>query len=307
MALPRAPLAALLTLLLPLQAVAQDAEDALLAPLTPARAPAKKAAARPAPAPASEEDELLAPLVTKPTGLQVRVPAKLVGARLRVDGEDCGVLPGAAVSVRPGTHHVLVQRPGYRDFSTRVRTPEGKVTELSAQPVAVAGVLSVSADVPGAVVRIDGKPAGLAPLADVLLVPGPHEVVVYREGFLEDVTLLHVRAGRDYPVRARLKADGLAPVARSDRPEAPAPLAALTAPVGSPQATTALAPLPAAKAPAPWFKRWYVWAGVGAVATAAVVGTVAATRGGGVGQPFSPGEVCGGNCDGVLGAQPRAR
>ncbi|MBF5044284.1 MULTISPECIES: PEGA domain-containing protein [Myxococcaceae] len=314
-----------MTVLLPLQAFAQAPrapasagadDDGLLAPLTPAKKPARAAAPHPkaAPAPAApaaeDDDELIAPLVTRPTFLRVRLPAGLKGARLLVDGDDAGALPGAEVSVRPGTHHVLVRRPGYRDFSTRVRTPEGKTTEVGAQLVAVAGVLAVGADVPGARVRIDGKAAGTAPLADVVLTPGAHEVVVSREGYFEERSRLSVKAGRDYRVDAQLRPDGSLPVAASDRPEAAAAGGAIAlAPRALPQepAAGALAPTPSLAAPAPWFKRWYVWAGVGAVATAAVVGTVAATHGGGTAQPFTPGEVCGGNCDAVLHAQPARR
>jgi hypothetical protein len=46
----------------------------------------------------------------------------------------------------------------------------------------------------------------------------------------------------------------------------------------------------------PWFKRWYVWAGVGAVVTAAAVGTVMATQK----SSLSQNDVCGGTCDGAL-------
>lgn len=46
----------------------------------------------------------------------------------------------------------------------------------------------------------------------------------------------------------------------------------------------------------PWFKRWYVWAGVGVVAVA--VGAVVATQRGA--RPISPDEVCGGPCDGII-------
>jgi tetratricopeptide (TPR) repeat protein len=91
----------------------------------------------------------------------------------------------------------------------------------------------------------------------------------------------------------------------SDTPtvEAPSPPALLSAETAGPELPigSASPPEAAVEESRPWFKRWYVWTAVGAVVTAAAVGTVLATATRDAPPPLSEGDVCSGSCDPVIG------
>ena len=294
-----------LALLLPAAAHAQD--DDLLAPLAPKPTQAKKHHHRkshrksqpaPAPTPAPQQNpapaddlSVLAPLQL-PTALGVRVGEGLSRAEVFVDGMSWGFAPIAPKEISPGPHRVVVKRPGFAEFSKTVQLRPGKKLQLSAELEPVSGVLAVKTTPEGADVLIDGKTVGRTPVADLLLPPGSYELRVRHLGFMDDVSRIAVRAGRDYPI-------DLALVAQPHENDRPTQVA--LAPTSTP--STALPGTPVAEAeaeaPKPWYNHWYVWAGVGVVAAAAV--GIAAASGGG-GSPISAQSVCGGSCDAVLNA-----
>ncbi|WP_395819007.1 PEGA domain-containing protein [Archangium minus] len=235
----------------------------------------------------SADADLLAPLVKK-TELLVKLNGVSKGARLFIDDKDVGSVPKGPIEVTPGEHTLVVRKPGYREFSRRVTAPEGESTEVSVLLEATAGFVSVKADVAGARVLINGEDKGVVPLDNVILPAGSYDIVVQREGFRAETQRIAVRAGKEYTVEVNLRPDALA---QADQPRAP---------ILTPSNTQTPSPLtqevPAVSTSAPLTKRWYFWAGVGAVVTAAAVGTVIAT------QPLKPNTVCGGTCDGVINA-----
>ncbi|HYO52036.1 PEGA domain-containing protein [Archangium sp.] len=232
-----------------------------------------------------QEAELLAPLVKK-TELLVKMNGAVRGARLYLDDREVGPVPKGPLEVAPGEHVIAVRRSGYRDFSRRVTAKEGELTELGVLLEASAGFVSVKADVAGALVLINGDDMGVAPLENVMLPAGSYEIVVQREGFRPESQRIAVRAGKEYTVDVNLRPDALA---ASDQPRAP-----LLTPTASEPSPLTQEP-PAVSTSSPLTSRWYFWAGVGAVVTAAAVGTVMATS-----QPLDPNKVCGGSCDGVI-------
>jgi hypothetical protein len=314
MLLRRVALVATVLLLSAPPALAQD--DDLLAPLTPTseeegtgkakkgkkakRRPPKKAPksrGKPAPVVESapeEEEDLLAPLVK--TGVRVQLGGSLRGARLFVDGKDMGPVLGGLVEVAPGEHTLIVRRPGYREFSRQIVLGQGEVQDVSAVLDAVSGIVTVKVDVPGAVIFINGEDKGPAPLEGLLLPPGSHDIEARLQGFRTETSRISVRAGKDYTVNLNLRPETDTALAKADQPRA----AVLTPSQGldsSPNLTGR--PEGVASAEPTVFQRWYFWAGVGAVATAAVVGTVVAT------QPpaaLTPEQVCGGPCDAIINA-----
>jgi hypothetical protein len=255
--------------------------------------PSKKPAT--AKKPALAPDDELIPTV-KRSELVVKLAGGIKGARLFVDNKDMGTLPlSAPLQVDAGEHSLLVRRPGFADFSRRVTAQRGKPTEVAVTLEAVAGVVTVTSDVPGASVTINGQPRGQVPLNGVVLKPGNHEIIVSKEGFQPDQRTVAVKAGKDQPVVANLKPVEVSqPVASTDRPQNPV-LEPTPPAVINPSPLTQEVPQVAASQP--WFKRWYVWAGVGVVAAAAA-GAVVATQGGA--KPLSPSDVCGGTCDGTI-------
>lgn len=274
-------------------------EDDLVVPM-----PTKKPATAKKPPPATAEDDLIVPIKPGKSELLVKLSGGVKGARLFVDNKEVGTLPlSSPLPVEPGEHTLVVRRPGFSDFSRRITVQEGKPTEVAVALEAVSGVVAVTSDVPGASVTINGQPRGQVPLNGLLLKPGTYEIVVSLQGYTPETKSLSVRAGKDYTVAANLRpAEGTQPVAvaGTDRPEKP--VLTPSTPAASENPTIPVKPEeePVASASQPWFKRWYVWAGVGAVVTAATVGTVMATQGGAA-KPLSPDDVCGtGGCDGTI-------
>ena len=263
----------------------------------PAKAPVTKKGKKPAkgatePAQAPDDSGLLAPLVEQKTEVLVRLQGTVRGARLFIDEKDLGAVAKTPLELTPGEHTVVVRRPGYRDFSKRIVAKEGSVTEVGVQLEAVAGFVSVKADVPGSRVLIDGEEKGTVPLEGLVLSVGSHEIVVQREGFRPETQRIAVRAGREYTVDVSLRPER---VASADEPRVPK-----LVPNPEPLTPSPLAPEPTAVASSrPLTQRWYFWAGVGAVVVAAAAGTYVAT------QPLDPNEVCGTPCDSVINSPGR--
>lgn len=314
MLLRRAFLIALVLCLATPSASAQGMDD-LLAPLTPStskkgkgkvtqrrtsKTPKKAKATRggkkgkgaKATPEESEQSEaanlLLAPLVKK-TELLVKMSGSTRGARLFLNEQELGAMPKGPIELDPGAHIVTVRRSGYRDFTRRITAKEGELTELGVVMEPTAGFLSVKADVAGARVLINGEDKGVAPLDSLMLPGGSYEIVVQREGFRPESQRIAVRAGKEYTVDVNLRPEALA---RADSPRAPV----LTPSAISEPSPFTQQPATEVASASPLTSRWYFWAGVGAVVTAAAVGTVMATSQ----QPLDPNKVCGGTCDGVI-------
>jgi hypothetical protein len=251
-----------------------------------------------APRQSEGSDELVAPLAsTDGASLSVNLATPGKGARLFIDATEIGPLaPGStAQPLAPGKHKVIVRRPGFKDFSRIVSIRAGAVAQLLVSLEPVAGVLAVQSDVPRADVWVDGAKLGQTPLKDVELPPGSHEVRVSRAGYVPSVTQLSVRLGSAYEVRAQLKPLAPAEVAQTDRPEQ-AHLTPSEALAPAPGPLDETAPPAAVEAGPPWYGRWYVWAGAGAIVAATAVGVALAAQP----RPLDPGQVCHGVCNAVI-------
>lgn len=250
--------------------------------------------AKPAP-----EDELapIAPIAR--TGeLHVTVPASVTGAVLSIDGREVGILPLTPQQVSSGEHTLTVKRPGYAGYVKKVNVGGGKKVEVEAKLIAVAAVLSVTSDVAGAQVLLNGRNIGTAPLQDVEIPAGPAEIAVVKEGFKEDTQRLNFVAGRDYPIV--VKFNPVAPttvVAREDRPVqstlTPTPVAE----------DLALRSAPPPEEPVT--SKWYFWVGIAAGVAAVTAVTIVAVNGQ-TAPSVKPlqSEVCGpSGCDTCIGCQ----
>lgn len=287
---------------------AQDDDDDLapLAPLAPIGKPKTKAKPKPKPKPKAtpkaktkvvEEDDELAPIapIAAKGELNVTVPSTLSGAVLSVDGKEIGTLPMAAQSFPTGEHTVTVKRPGYAAFVKKVTVPGGKTITVDAKLTAVAAVLSVSSDVEGAQVLLNGRSIGIAPLRDVEVPAGPAEVAVVKEGFQEDAQKINFVAGKDYPVVVRFNVGDTRTLAASDRPVNANLTPGLTDTTPAGGLTTTV--------DEPVTSKWYFWVGVGAAVAAVAVGVGLGVNAANTQSPpivDADRDVCGGMCDGVL-------
>ena len=293
----RSSVVLLLVFALPTVAQAQDDDD--LAPLGPVKGKPKPkpkpkpAAAKPKPRPVIADDDLapIAPIAAK-GDLVVKVAANLAGSILSIDGKEVGALPLAPQNIPSGEHTVTVKRPGYAAFVKKVLIPGGKSVEVEAKLTAVAAVLSVTSDVPGAQVLLNGRSIGVAPLTDLEVPPGPAEIAVIKEGFREETQKINFVVGKEYPISVKFNVAPPTVLTASDRPVD----TRLTPGVGTSSPVTGVAVAPSE----PITSKWYFWAGI----AAGVVVVAAVGVGVGVGtapRPLTDKDICGGKCDGCIG------
>lgn len=253
-------------------ALAQDDDE--LAPLSkPAAKPKPAARPKPKPKPApvkptQVDDDDLAPLVASKGDVVIKLPQALSNATVWVDGKSVGTFPVPPQSLAAGEHTVMVKRPGYADFVKKITVAGGKTVELEARLTAVSAFVSVTSDVAGAQVFVNGRLAGVAPITEYEVTAGPAEIVVRKEGFSEDKQKLTLVAGKEYPVTVKFKPGTTSTVAAvSDRPVEPA----LT-----PTEPTTSVTMPVVETPL--YQRWYFWAGIAVVAVATAVTVILLTR-----------------------------
>jgi hypothetical protein len=340
----RIVLVALVTVLAaPSSAFAQD--DDLLAPLTPQTKPSKpktgktrvvkKKPAREKPAKVTKkpakpkggatargkaakkpveptgDDDLLAPLAPKKTELMVRITGGVRGAKLQVDGKDIGSLSAAPVPVEvtPGEHLLVVRKPGYAEFTKRIDIQEGAQQEVAVSLDATMGFATLTADVAGAVALVDGVEVGPVPQGNVLLKPGSREIEFRAPGFKPDVHNITVFAGRNYSVEGTMRPMVDTSVASADVPKKPVLDPSRTDDDEMAPGLTArdLEPETEVSSGKPWYGRWYVWAGVGAVVAAGTVGAVMATQGGSAPVLDANNDVCKAPCDAIMGGARSVR
>ncbi len=121
------------------------------------------------------------------------------GATVLVDGIEVGLSPlPDAVRLRAGSHVIEARKDGFVEARETVQTAAGEQRQVSlalAPRVVAPTRLRVVADVPEAVVFVDGAPAGLAP-AELDASPGAHEVRVEAPGHAATTIVATVVEGR---------------------------------------------------------------------------------------------------------------
>lgn len=210
----------------------------------------------------AQEDDDLAPLAPIAAKAEVSVKlssSTLSGAVLSIDGKEVGTLPLPSQPVSPGEHSITVKRPGYAAFVKKLLVPGGKLVEVEAKLTPVAAVLSVTSDVPGAQVLLNGRSIGTVPLIEVEVPAGPAELEVVKEGYAESRQKLTLVAGKDYPVSVKFQPEE---VARTDKP------------LRDDLTPSLVDPGPAAvvsSEPEPVWKKWYLWVAIGVVVVTGIV------------------------------------
>jgi hypothetical protein len=139
-------------------------------------------------------------LRARPSPLAVQtIPER---AQVHVDAVPVGVTPYRG-TIRPGFHRISVELEGrraHRDVTVEYAEPVNLDFTLRARP----GTLRVRGAPYGAVLHVDGRAAGRIP-ARVPLEAGPHTVRVTSPGHAPFETTVHVEAGREAEVDARLQ------------------------------------------------------------------------------------------------------
>jgi hypothetical protein len=114
-----------------------------------------------------------------PAGLPLTVRVNVPNAQVFVDNaEVTGSVPGVA----PGPHTVRVTAPGFRDYTAAVNVTAPMTLDVVLQAAGVQ--LSVNANVPNAMVTVNGTPKGPAPYSE-FLPRGTYSVKVTADGYAD--------------------------------------------------------------------------------------------------------------------------
>jgi hypothetical protein len=134
------------------------------------------------------------------------VESQPAGARVFVDSVGLGAAGQTPLRLplRRGPHSIIVEREGFRTERREVVIRPHELTRLSLVLRPSAGRLSVSANVAGAVVLVDGRPVGRTPLQGLSLAPGEHRVEVRLAGYRAWRGVTRVGAGEGAALQAQL-------------------------------------------------------------------------------------------------------
>ena len=147
----------------------------------------------------------LQPQVAK-TG-SLLITADVTGMPVFIDGQRRGGTPLVVDGLTEGEHVVEIQSPGegYQPFSQVVviKANERATVDATIRVAPDLGSLRVIANVPGAIVSLDGVDIGVAPAAKGALTPGEHSVMARATGYESVEQTVTVIAGRERVVSVR--------------------------------------------------------------------------------------------------------
>jgi hypothetical protein len=142
----------------------------------------------------------------------IRVLSDAQGARAFIDGTDMGPVPVDIKDIKAGDHIVQVKASGFQPSERRVTVTAGGSQivkfDLNTDAPGDQGMLTVHANVPKAMVSIDGAEVGAAPQEKKRVAPGVHSVLVRVDGYKQFEQKVQVDAGQTATVQADLKAVG---------------------------------------------------------------------------------------------------
>jgi len=126
------------------------------------------------------------------------VKCSVDGARVTLGGFEEGPCPWRLAGLRAGEYDLAVSAPRHAPVRQRLRVRPDAPTRFEAKLQPLPGRLSVRGSAGTALV--DGKAVGEIPLAGLELPPGPHRLVVKRDGEPDWSTEIGVGAGLDTTV-----------------------------------------------------------------------------------------------------------
>ncbi len=152
-----------------------------------------------------------------PTAAISAIPGQLTinstpeGAEVHIDGRsDPGwVTPFNLPGLAPGQHSVTITRAGYSTESRTIDVASGSKSFLVVQLAQITAMVAASSEPAGAQLFIDGKDTGrVTPVQISVDKPGPHTLLVRKQGYLEEATTANLQAGQIFHFTPSLKALG---------------------------------------------------------------------------------------------------
>lgn len=134
------------------------------------------------------------------------ITANVSGARVLLRDKVIGSTPlSDAIRLNAGKVTIEIDAEGYARYRKDLDLAGGTSTVLDAklEPKDVQGILVVHASAGAALVVVDGKPAGTAPI-EIRVQPGTHSVLVKREGFLDNASSAVIQTGERHEIDVTL-------------------------------------------------------------------------------------------------------
>jgi hypothetical protein len=179
---------------------AQDSQEArthaVSAPARAGKSP-RYAPAAPVAPPAPSEGQLI--VSSMPMGATVEIEGR-AGQQWKAPQ----TIPGLAA----GTYKVSFNMPGYATETRTVQVTGGARTPIDVRMNAVKGFLTVASKPAGGEIWINGKDTGKVTPIEFLVEPGPQNVVVRKQGYLEVSTEVKLVAGQSVNYAPSLMAAG---------------------------------------------------------------------------------------------------
>ncbi len=165
--------------------------------------------------------EAAAPVAAPPAAAAARAgtlrgESEPAGARVLVDGRARGVSPLELAELGFASYDVRVELRGYeperRRVELRADSPAAELRlALTQRAAPTVGTADFASNPAGALVSVDGKPAGQTPLRGLKLQPGKRRVEMALEGHETWSSTLDVTAGETGRVDVRLRAKAVEP------------------------------------------------------------------------------------------------
>jgi serine/threonine protein kinase len=163
------------------------------------RSAKNKRAATPAPA--------ARPVVTPGEALIDSTPQ---GAQFQVDGKSdpSWLTPFSVAGLEAGKHVVSVSKSGYTTEVRSVDVVSGGKSSIVFHLATVNALIVVSSTPAGAQISLDGKPTGRVTPAQFAVEKGNHNIVLRKQGFLDETTTADLGPGQNFQYAPVLKALG---------------------------------------------------------------------------------------------------
>ncbi|HEY1800726.1 MAG TPA: PEGA domain-containing protein [Terriglobales bacterium] len=143
---------------------------------------------------------------------QLTVNSTPVGAEVTVDGQSdpSWVTPLSLTGVTPGRHTINVSKAGYTSEARTIDVGQGSKAVMALQLGQLSAGISVTSTPTGAEIYLDGRDTGRQTPAQISVdKQGNHNLVVRKQGYLEETTLTSLQYGQTFRFAPTLRLLGV--------------------------------------------------------------------------------------------------
>ncbi len=158
----------------------------------------------------SSEKRVAQPALIKEILGELRLTSSPSGAQVKIDGSGAAnwITPTTVSNLKPGLHTITFSKNGFIPETRRGEVMAGKRITATAELAPRKTMLVISSDPPGAALLIDEKETGKVTPAQVALTRGEHKVVLHKEGFQPNRTMLQIYDGDMITLSRKLRPQG---------------------------------------------------------------------------------------------------